>query len=201
MFVQIFQGRVRDPAAAQRLLERWVTELSPGAEGWLGATAGVTSDNELVSVVRFDSEGAARRNSDRPEQGSWWQEMERLFDGQAVFHDCRQVATVLGGGSDEAGFVQVIQGRTGDPERLRGMQREMEPRLAERRPDLIGQLVADHGDGGFTAVAYFISEEQARRGERQEPSPEDRELMERYSELTGDLRYLDLRDPWLFSPR
>ena len=38
------------------------------------------------------------------------------FSGDAAFHDCRDVEQLLGGGSDDAGFVQVIQGRTRDVE-------------------------------------------------------------------------------------
>lgn len=45
------------------------THVSPGAPGWLGSTGGATDGGELALVVRFESAGAARRDSDRPEQG------------------------------------------------------------------------------------------------------------------------------------
>ncbi|MGE5763508.1 MAG: hypothetical protein ACM3ZF_06425, partial [Mycobacterium leprae] len=59
--------------------ERWVEELAPGAAGWLGSTAGVTDDGRFIGLARFESEQAARRNSDRPEQGRWWAETSKLF--------------------------------------------------------------------------------------------------------------------------
>ena len=42
MFVQAFEGRVADQDGLRRQLERWMTELRPGAHGFLGSTAGVT---------------------------------------------------------------------------------------------------------------------------------------------------------------
>ena len=45
--------------------------------------------------------------------------MQECFDGEVTFHDCDDVTMFLGGGSDDAGFVQVIQGRLSDPERFR----------------------------------------------------------------------------------
>src|SRR5688572_13024274 len=81
MFVQVFQGPVSDPQQAKTLLERWAAELGPTADGWLGSTAGVTDDGTLVALARFESEEAARRNSDRPEQGEWWAQMAQVFTG------------------------------------------------------------------------------------------------------------------------
>ena len=68
MFVQVIQGPVSDATAARAQFEKWMTELAPGAIGWLGSTAGVTDDGTLVALARFESEEAARQNSDRPEQ-------------------------------------------------------------------------------------------------------------------------------------
>ena len=87
MFVQVFQGPVSDPAQVKTLFDRWVSELGPTADGWLGSTAGVTDDGTLVALARFESEEAARRNSDRPEQGAWWEGMAACFDGEPEFHD------------------------------------------------------------------------------------------------------------------
>src|SRR5689334_17501448 len=71
-FVQVIQGRVTDAAALQHQIETWAAELSPGASGWLGSTGGATDDGRFIAVVRFESEEAARRNSERPEQDAWW---------------------------------------------------------------------------------------------------------------------------------
>ena len=87
MFVQVIQGRVGDVGAAKAQLETWKSDLAPGATGWLGSTGGVTADGRMVALVRFDSEDAARRNSERPEQGAWWDGMAACFDGEPTFHD------------------------------------------------------------------------------------------------------------------
>jgi hypothetical protein len=83
VFVQIIRGKVSDPDAVRPAVDRWMKELGPAAEGWLGSTGGVTVDDELFMLVRFESEEAARANSDKPEQGQWWAEMEKLLDGEA----------------------------------------------------------------------------------------------------------------------
>jgi hypothetical protein len=62
----------------------------------------------LAATVRFDSAEVARRNSERPEQGAWWAETEKCFDGPVTFFDCPQVDVWMQGGSDDAGFVHVV---------------------------------------------------------------------------------------------
>ena len=66
MFVQVIQGKVSDAAAVRARMDTWMKELAAGADGWLGSTAGVTDDGDFVALARFESEEAARRNSDRP---------------------------------------------------------------------------------------------------------------------------------------
>ena len=87
MFVQVIQGRVTDAAKVRAALDRWAEELAPGAAGWLGSTAGVTEDGRFIALARFESEEAARRNSDRPEQDRWWAETAQLLTGEATFKD------------------------------------------------------------------------------------------------------------------
>jgi len=72
MFIQVIQGKVADAEGLRAAIDRWGQELQPGATGWLGTTGGITDDGTFVATVRFDSEDAARRNSQRPEQGAWW---------------------------------------------------------------------------------------------------------------------------------
>ena len=115
---------------------------SRARSGWLGGTYGITDDDEFVGVVRFDSRASAEANSARPEQGAWWEETARLFDGEASFHDCDDVTMMLDGGSDDAGFVQVIQGRLSDPEQFRHMMEGPMDMLHEARPDIIGGTIA-----------------------------------------------------------
>ncbi|HEX6677960.1 MAG TPA: hypothetical protein VF486_23460 [Actinomycetes bacterium] len=200
MFIQVIQGRVVDPDGIKRASERWLDELQPGADGWLGSTAGITDDGRFISVVRFDSEELARRNSDRPEQGAWWSEASRHLADPA-FHDSARVHLYRGGGTDDAGFVQIIQGHTEDMERLATLGRAQEQVLAVQAPHVLGMTVAEHADrpGDFTQTVYFTSEQEARAFEQEHPAQSDPALAEIFS-LQSELRYHDLRNPWLQSP-
>jgi hypothetical protein len=91
VFAQIIRGKVNDPSAVRPVVDRWMKELGPTANGWLGSTSGITDDNELFVLVRFESEEAARANSDKPEQGAWWADMEKVFDGEPTFRDSNNV--------------------------------------------------------------------------------------------------------------
>jgi hypothetical protein len=186
-------------------MDRWVEQEAPGAIGWLGSTAGVTDDGTFIALVRFESAEAARRNSERPEQHQWWMETAKLFSGDVTFHDCREVVVFGRGGSDDAGFVQVIQGRVRDVERMRALNeqyQQYEPAWDDYRPDVIGGVVAMHGDGGYTNAVYFTSEKAAREGERKEAPAELKAIMDEEMALhEGELTFLDLREPWLRSPR
>ena len=82
MFAQTIRGKVSDPKAVDANFNRWSKELAPGAKGWLGTTAGVTDDGQLFIMVRFESEEAARANSERPEQDQFWSETSKQFDGE-----------------------------------------------------------------------------------------------------------------------
>ncbi|WP_405996812.1 hypothetical protein [Streptomyces sp. NBC_00829] len=202
MFTQVIQGQVSDTAALRARLDRWQAEVAAGATGWLGSTGGVTSDGTFVGVVRFESAEAAQHNSDRPEQSAWWAETSKLFTGEVTFHNCREVLSYLQGGSDHAGFVQIMQGRVSDPARFREMYDATdEGRLAAFRPDLIGGTVGLHGDGGFTEAVYFASEKAAREGEQKEPPADMKEEFEQMMSLMQDVTYFDLPEPWLRSPR
>lgn len=194
MFVQVIRGRSADEARILRALERWETDLRPGAEGFLGSTAGIAGDGQFVLVVRFVDEQAARRNSERDEQGAWWAMTEQAFAGPVTFFDSSEVDVSMGGGSDGAGFVQVLFGR-GERERARQVLAQGEEVLRGERPDIIGGVTAWHADGGFIDVAYFKSEAEARAGESQEMSAEGRHLFEQLAIVMPVHEYLDLPNP------
>jgi hypothetical protein len=202
MFVQVISGKVSDPAALRTRLDGWLQDLAPGAEGWLGSTAGVTEDGRSVAVVRFESEEAARRNSDRPEQGEWWADTAKLFDGEVTFRDSMKVAPDLRGDPNRAGFVQVMQGEQGpDPERAQELMNENSDEWAAFRPEVLGSLGVSHADGTWTMVLYFTSESAAREGEAKEPPPELQAQMAEMDKLSvGIPEFFDLRDPWMSSP-
>lgn len=202
MFVQVIQGQVSDPAAVRAAFDRWIQDLAPGVEGWLGSTAGVTDDGRFIAIARFESEEAARRNSDRPEQDAWWSETAKLFSDEATFTDSTDVTVDVTGDPDDAGFVQVIQGRNSDPARAKELMGQDSTEWAAFRPDVIGSVVAGNADGTYTMVAYFTSEEEAREGERKEPPPALKAQMDEMSALNvGTPDFFDLREPWLYSPR
>jgi len=205
MFVQVIQGHVSDVEELRAAMDRWVEQEAPGAIGWLGSTSGVTEDGTFIALVRFESEDAARRNSERPQQHQWWMETAKLFSGDVTFHDCREVLEFSGGGSDDAGFVQVIQGRVRDVERMRALNeqhKQYESVGAAFRPDVIGVITAMHGDGGYTSAVYFTSEAAAREGEGKEPPAELKALADEEMALhEGEPTFLNLPEPWLRSPR
>jgi hypothetical protein len=202
MFVQVIQGQVADARAVRAALDRWIQELAPGATGWLGSTAGVTEDGTFVALARFESEEAARRNSDRPEQDQWWTETSKLFTGEATFSDSRIVVVDVIGDPDSAGFVQIMQGRVTDPARARELMQQDSSDWAGFRPDIVGSVQSEHDDGAFTMALYFTSEEAAREGERKEPPPEIKAQMEEMDALAAEpTRFFDLKQPWLYSPR
>jgi hypothetical protein len=202
VFVQVIQGQVADAEKAKAALDRWAAEVAPGSIGWLGSTAGVTEDGRFIALARFESEEAARRNSDRPEQDRWWAETSRLFSGEATFKDSSDVTVDLVGEPDEAGFVQVMQGRGTDTDRARELMSDDSSAWADLRPEILGSVAVGHGGGAYTMAVYFTSEAEAREGERREPPPELRAQMEEMAALNlGEPEFFDLKQPWLYSPR
>ena len=201
MFAQIIRGNVSDPTAVRPVVDRWMTELGPTAKGWLGSTSGVTDDKEVFVLVRFESEEAARANSDRPEQGAWWAEMEKVFDGQPTFQDSNDVQVDTSGDPDAAGFVQVMTGQVTDPDRAKRLMAE-QPDMRTLRPDILGSVSVGHEDGKWTMVIYFSSEADAREGEAKQMPPEALKAMEEMQALSvGQPEFLDLKTPWLDSPK
>ncbi|MCF3936905.1 hypothetical protein [Gordonia tangerina] len=199
MFIQLFQGKVSDADGLQRCLDRWDTELKPGATGYLGTTAGITDDGTFVALARFESQEAAKRNSERPEQGTWWAETEQCFDGPVTFMDCTDVTEWMQGGSDDAGFVQIMESHSSDVGRMRELMGEVSDRVHEGRPDIIGGLLCGDGSDSYVEAIYFTSEAAAREGEKMEMPDDLRPLFEEEMRLMGDISYYDLHTPLLAS--
>jgi hypothetical protein len=198
VFIQIIQGRCSRQDELRALGDEWQEQLAAGADGWLGGTYGFTDDGTFVGVVRFEDRASAMANSDRPEQGAWAERMEALFDGPVEFHDSDDVTLLFGGGSDDAGFVQVIRGKVDDPARLRTLMTSDTDALHEMRPEILGGTLALEPDGTFTETVAFTDEESARKGEAAVPPPEVA------ADLEWAMRgatYYDLRHPWFESRR
>jgi hypothetical protein len=196
MFIQVISGKVNDIDAFERLGDRWEAELRPGAIGYLGVTEGTTDDGRFVVLARFESKEAAARNSDRPEQGEWFAEMEKVVD-DITFHDCSRVETLFGGGKDTAGFVQVMQGRIKDKAKADEMfahSADAERVLGSARPDVIGEVVAIDDDGdGYTDAVYFSSEADARANEKKEMPAEAQAMMQEFESALEVDRFFDLK--------
>jgi hypothetical protein len=195
MFIQLVQAQTKDKAGVKEMWDRWNREVQPAAQGYLGATGGVTDDGTLIVIARFESAEAAERNNNIPEQQQWYSEFEKYIDGEPSFTNFTNVELDQGGGSDDAGFVQLIRVKGGDRQAFKQLDDEIAEKMRELRPDVIGSVDAWEGDDSMTAI-YFTSEEEARKNES---NPEFQELSKRYMELTGDAKFFDLKDPWLES--
>ncbi len=151
MFAQVIQGRTSDAEGVRAALDRWLQELRPGAEGWLGSTIGITDDGTFIAVARFESAEAAQRNSQRPEQARWWEETSRLLDGEVSFRDSEDVTVDVKGDLDKAGFVQVMQGRVTDAGRAKEFMAQIPSAvMAAFRPDVLGSVLISHQVGAWT---------------------------------------------------
>ena len=198
MFVQLIEGHTTDAEAVRRQMEIWMSDLRPGAPGFLGATAGVTDDGTFIAVARFESASAATANSERPEQGDWWADTEKHLDGAAGFVESEDVEAFLGGGSDDAGFVQIMKSTGIDRDEMKRLDAAFEKTAATFRPDVIGSLrFWTAPDAGYD-VTYFTSETDARAAEAMPPPPELAELMEEFESMMTDTEFIDLSDPWLY---
>lgn len=195
MFVQIIEGRTSDAKALIDHGEQWQQDVRPGAIGYLGMTSGVTADGRSIAVVRFEDEAAARANSERPEQTAWWEGMAKLFDGEPTFSESSDVTEWMGGGSDDAGFVQVMKSTGVDRAKVEEMDEVFES-YTHLRPDILGGLRIWTGADACVDVAYFTSEAEARAGEKAEMPDEVKELMGDFEGM-GDTEYLDLTQPQL----
>lgn len=74
--------------------------------------------------------GSSRRRQpdatpERPEQGAWWSQTQKLFDGEVSFQDCTEVETHLFEDVDDARFVHVVQGRARDKDRVNQLYEEV----------------------------------------------------------------------------
>ncbi|MEU8226018.1 hypothetical protein [Kribbella sp. NPDC048915] len=202
MFVQVIQGQVSDAEQAHAAMDRWMEELAPEASGWLGSTAGATADGRFITLARFESAAAARRNSEKPEQDKWWHEFATLLSDGATFHDTEDVILDLPGDPDQAGFVQIMQGTGGDPDRAREITTRHREEWAAFRPEILGSTLAMYGDGEYTMAVYFTSEAEAREGERKEIPPELQADMDELNALAGgEPTFYDLPNPWLYAPK
>lgn len=195
MFVQVIEGRTSDPKELIAQGEAWQRDVRPGAIGYLGVTAGVTDDGRTIAIVRFEDEASARANAGRPEQTTWFEGMAKIYDGEPTFAESGDTTPWLGGGSDDAGFVQVMRSTGVDRAKVEKMDEAFEP-FTHLRPDLLGGLRIWTGPDSCVDVAYFTSEADARKGEQAEMPEEIQKLMAEFEGM-GTTEYYDLTEPQL----
>ena len=138
------------------------------------------------------------RNSERPEQGEWAKRMTALLDGPVEYHDCDDVTLMLDGGSDDAGFVQVIRGKVDDPHALKSLMGDTDM-LHELRPEILGATLAIEADGTFTETVAFTDEASARNGEGKEMPEMPAEVRETLDASMQGATFYDLHHPWFAS--
>jgi len=80
-------------------------------------------------------------------------------------------------------------------EDLRGRMKEFEALMAERRPDVIGDVTAIHADGTYTDAVYFRSEAEARSNEAMEMPEEMQAMFAEWTSAATIDEYLDLKQP------
>ena len=116
-----------------------------------------------------------------------------MFDGEPTFRETSDITVLLDGGSDSAGFVQVMEGTVSDRAKAEALETdEMLEQLRAARPDVIGSVRMWFGGGAFVEAVYFTSEDEARAGETSEEfsGPE-----QDFAAVYGEVIYTDLRDP------
>lgn len=196
MFVQLIRAPISDASALVRALDEWDSVLRAGATGFLGSTAGVSQSGEAIMLARFADEASARANSDRPEQGEWWSRLEASFTGPVTFFETGEVDVSMGGGSDDAGFVQLLIGRA-DRAAAAPVMTQADEVLRRERPDIVGGMTLWQPDGRYVDVAYFTSEEEARAGESRTLSDEGQSMFAKLGEVLPVDEYIDIPSPRL----
>ena len=198
MFAQVIQAKTSSPEDFARMQDQWDKELKPGAKGFLGMTGGVSPDGTVVIAVRFESEADAQANSERPEQGAFFAEASKNFDGEPTFVNSSDT-DILGNPSDAAGFVQVMTYDVHDRKKLEELEAKVIPELMKARPEVLGQFRVWDGNTAIDFL-YFSSEAEAREGEKKMGSdPEMQKQMEEFMALGTEPTFIDLPNPILRS--
>jgi len=197
MFIQMVQGECSRRIEMRRLVDNWCTVIAD-EEGWLGGTYGFTDDNRFVGIVRFTDSQACIEAAQRPFAASFWAQALELLDSDVEIHQSDDVTLMFDGGSEDAGFVQVLTGQLKDAAQMRYLvaDQDMTAMLHATRPEILGATLAISQDGTFTETIAFTDEALARRGEAIRMPEQVQRTLE---EAVADVEYLDLRNPWFAS--
>jgi hypothetical protein len=198
MFIQVIESKTSDADGLRRFLTERRSEAMEGAIGFLGATTAIAPDGTTVTMARFESAEKAAENAARPEQTAFFEELKKYLAGEPTFHESTEVETFLGGGSNDAGFVQFMIGNATDKAKAKASEKEMLPSLEAMRPDVLGGVTAWDGDWWCQAI-YFTSEADAREGEKkfESMSADDRARFEEMMGAYGEPQFVDGPNPIL----
>jgi len=200
MFIQLIEGRVSDESAVRSRWDAWMSDIAPGAQGWMGSTGGVSDDGVFVAMARFESGDAAQASGLRDEHQRWWADTQPILDGNSYLINCGDVSVLGEGGADKAGFVRVMHAQVADGARVRTIEAETEESFRRLRPDFLGGLRGWYGQRGLVAVDYFTSEKAVQKGDAKELPVEVKKQFDEWYSLLDGLRFIDLPRPWLASP-
>lgn len=197
MFIQMVQGACSQQDDMRMLVDDWCGSMR-GRYGWLGGTYGFTDDGRFIGVCRFDGITSARDWARDIDAGLWWATAESLMDSEPEIHESGDVTMMLDGGSDSAGFVQVMRGRVANADALKRIMSdpEMTSMLHQARPEIIGATLAIEDDGTFTETVAFTDEAAARVGEQSDAYSDQ---ADEFSSTMEDVQYIDLHHPWFGS--
>jgi hypothetical protein len=109
--------------------------------------------------------------------------------------DCPQVTFWMQGGSDDAGFVQVMEGHASDPNRITQLLDLSGDRIHELRPEIIGSTFSTTPEGDYVEAVYFTSEAEARDHEKLDLPADMQATFEEMMQQMGEVTYLDLHHP------
>jgi len=199
MFIQMVQGPCARRTEMRALVDSWCAGIAD-EHGWLGGTYGFTEDNRFVGIVRFTDSRACIDAAQRPEAAAFWADAIALLDGPVEIHQSDDVTLMFDGGSEDAGFVQVLTGKLRDPAQMRYLlaDQDMTAMLHETRPEILGATLAISQDGTFTETVAFTDEALARKGESIRMPEQVQRTMD---DAVAAVEYLDLHQPWFASHR
>src|SRR4051794_25603946 len=195
MYVQVIKGKTSDAQGLRTQLDRWRSDLKPGAVGNVGSTVGIADDGTFFVIARFADAKSAAANAGRTEQTAWWNDTTKYIDGEPSFRESSDVSLLFDGGSDAATFVQVMEGTVADRAKAEEVESpEMLEQLRAARPDLLGAQRIWFDGGKYVEIAYFTSEADARKNEA---SAEFTQSEGDFAAAFGEMTFVDLRDPIL----
>jgi hypothetical protein len=172
--------------------------LREEARGWVGSSGGLTEDGGFIGALRFESEEAALANGIGAQVPGWRNAWHALAHDEVRLVDSPAAETLLDL-DDAAGFIQILDGRASDIERMGAVLRGMQEEVAIYRPEVTAAWIAWY-DPAFTQVVHFTSEEAAREAEGREFSGGFAALFTELTGLVTDLHFTDVREPWVESP-